>query len=360
MKYDQIDWQKLARYLAGGCSEKEAAEIERWIQSDPEQSRFMDSLKQIWEMSEKASLDLNLDEAWFRFTHNTLLFPEGSRRTKTARLPLSSLLSKIYPMKEHLLWRRSSVAQILRVAAIVVLMVGGAYFSVKLFRGSGVPRQPSMQEIITENGQRAKIRLSDGTRVVLDAASMLRFSSEFTGNVREFHLEGEAYFDVAPDPQRPFVVHAGGSVIRVLGTEFNVGTWEREREVRVVVVRGKVSLRAESSPREEGVVLSMGQMSSFTKEGELTPPRRVDVDRYLAWMRDELVFENTPFREVMIQLERWYDLHCELSDSTLAFRHLTARFKDEPIAEILNIIALSLDIKCEQRDQTVIFSFGGP
>ncbi len=347
---NQIDWKKFARYFAGEFSDDEKKEIEDWMKANPSNARFVDSMKKVWTESSKSPVAWDVEAAWKKFSDKAAI------STETRILPMSPPTPRFE--KQQQVWgRRSSFAVAFRIAAVFALIVLSGYFSLNHFGVlNGAASDSGKQEIITENGQQVKINLSDGTKVKLNAASKLQFSPESWEKSREVYLDGEAYFEVVPNPEKPFIVNTKGATVRVLGTSFNVNAWEADKEVRVIVAEGKVSFQSADSTINKEVILIRDQISSLKPGKAPTKPVFVDKDKYLAWLRNEMIFENTPLDEVMVHLQRRYNLDCELSESALGQRHLTATFKKESIDDILNIITLSLNMKYERTDRSVLFS----
>jgi ferric-dicitrate binding protein FerR (iron transport regulator) len=213
-----------------------------------------------------------------------------------------------------------------------------------------------MRTITTEVGQRAQVQLSDGTRVTLNAESELTLPPMFGERRRHVRLQGQAYFEVEPDEERPFIVHAGGSVTRVLGTEFDVGAYPGDEAVRVVVAEGTVAVRSELEDEETRVTLRERQMAYLSKSDQSVTRQEVDPSPYIAWTKGELVFRDAPFNEVIQRFRSWYGLRVKLVGSVDAVDHLNASFKEESIDEVLVIVAETLDLEYQREGETVTFS----
>jgi ferric-dicitrate binding protein FerR (iron transport regulator) len=207
-----------------------------------------------------------------------------------------------------------------------------------------------MREVATVRAQRAQLRLRDGTRVTLGVDSRLRYSQAFaTATTRDVYLEGEAYFEVARDTLRPFRVHAGDAVTRVLGTRFGVRAYAEERGVRVVVAEGKVAL-ARAAAAAPDVVLGRGDLADLKIGAPPVIRHGVDVSSYLAWVDGRLAFTDTPLGEVVLRLSRWYDLDVRLGDPSLANDPYTMSLRgDEPPEHVLRVIAAAVGARLERR-----------
>lgn len=149
-----------------------------------------------------------------------------------------------------------------------------------------------------------RLALADGTKVWLNSVTELQYPVTFTGGQRKVYLSGEAYFEVAHDAQRPFIVHAGGVDVKVYGTEFNVNTY-RDGVVQTVLVKGKVGLYVTATGEEQ--MLKPDQMAEYTR-GQSVRVREVDPYAYVAWKEGGFVFEDETIEEIMVRLCRWYDV----------------------------------------------------
>ena len=131
-----------------------------------------------------------------------------------------------------------------------------------------LPRDSGPGEVITytsERGERFGIRLSDGSVVSLSVDSKLIVPEKFSSEIREVELEGEAYFEVTTDDQRPFIVHAKSASVHVLGTEFNIRAYESDENVTLLVTEGRVSLKKREHESEEAALVVAGQRGIYTK-----------------------------------------------------------------------------------------------
>lgn len=182
----------------------------------------------------------------------------------------------------------------------------------------------------------------------------MNIPGRFASDRREVYLEGEAYFEVAPDPDRPFIIRTEHSITRVLGTQFNLQAYP-EKEVRIVVEEGKVAFgRRETGSRPVELVRNQMGVLSDDKEASVYPVKNMNL--YTGWIKGRLIFKDTPMLQVMERLERWYDIECVLADSLLKKRTVTGDFEEESMAEVLNIISLSVGMTYEEEDRRITFS----
>jgi ferric-dicitrate binding protein FerR (iron transport regulator) len=343
----EIPWKKLGKYISGEASVRERREIEVWINADPIHAELLEELQDIW--STKENVEWDVDGAW-----NTLSIELTDERETMLKL-LDTTESEV-PHKSYSFSRSGNKLWKLAIAASLALVVGVLASVYLLLEPSVVDEPPAMQQLIVEKGERSQFKLSDGTQVWLNSDSRLKVPSQFNGDVREVYLKGEAFFDVAPNSDKPFVIQAGESVTTVLGTEFNVRAYPNEEE-QVVVKEGKVTFGSRDA-KEAAPELKKNKMGILSRNNELTVNEVSDLESYISWTEGKLIFKDTPLHEVAKKLERRYDVECTIEDPSLKGRTVTATFQEENITEILNIITLSVGISYEKRKQSIRFLNG--
>ncbi len=188
----------------------------------------------------------------------------------------------------------------------------------------------------------------------LNGDSRMKIPSRFTANQREVHLEGEAFFNVTTNPDKPFLIHAGESVTRVLGTQFNLEAYPDE-QVQIVVKEGRVAFGS-SQAEQQAPELQEHEMAVLSDSNRTSISRVENLEKYVGWTNDKLIFDDTPLHQVMRELERWYDIECTLADSALKTRTVTGTFEDESMTEVLNIISLSVGMTYEKHNRSITFS----
>lgn len=347
---EPTDWSLLARYLSGECSDEEKTELEAWITSDPENKRLVQFMKLVWNNPEARTQESDVKALWDEVAKKAGITakPELKKISESTRFVPRT---RKWPSQLH-----ADSYRILRYAAAFFIVVTLGYLLSK--RSTFFPwGQPAaeLETFTVERGSRDTITLSDGTRIVLDAGSNLRYPERFKEGTREIFLNGEGYFEVTSDADRPFIVHANHAVIRVLGTKFNVRAWQPDQRVTVAVAEGRVSLRAEEGDALEKVVISKGQMSILPENGNPSEPIPVDVEKYLGWMHNEIVFEDAPLHEILFQLERWYDLQFVLADSAIAGEHVTVHIQKKSVDDILELISALSGLNYERQGRTIRF-----
>ncbi|MBZ4037336.1 DUF4974 domain-containing protein [Flavobacterium sp. 17A] len=196
-------------------------------------------------------------------------------------------------------------------------------------------------EIKIPNGKTFKVALSDGTTVNINAGSSLKYPIQFIkGHNREVVLEGEAFFDVAKDKTHPFIVKTRGVAVKVLGTKFNVSSYSEDTDINTVLVEGSVSL-SDVKNANKNAMLVPGEKGSWNAEGNQIAINKVDTRFYTEWINGEIVFRKTPFRDIIIKLERTYGVKIENKRTDILDKKFNASFNKniESIEKVLETMS---------------------
>lgn len=341
------EWTELARYLSGELSPEAKAEFEQTAAADPEVAARLAQAREVWKMSGQSR------DGWNGAGALERIHRQG------ASSPVLRFSHSLRP--EPLI--RVGVA-----ASIALVSLAAGWQLTRMARQHEAARQenepPPMAELATVPGQRADLLLPDGSRVILGMASRLRYPVRYAGNARDLYLDGEAYFQVVPDSAKPFRVHTRLGVTEDLSTAFNVRAYGGG-QLSVVVAEGAVVLRSDQGtadePRSDSLILGAADLGRVGLDGKLSLRRGVNVDSYLAWREDRLVFRKTPLAEVLESLRAWDGIEVELGDPTLT-DSLTATFrKGESSERVLEVMAVSLAIRYEHRgDLTLVYRRSNP
>lgn len=226
----------------------------------------------------------------------------------------------------------------LKVAASIAVFVVLLLIYQKQAQWGSFSNPPGLSETATAYGEIRELLLSDGTKLWLNSGSTVTYPSEFKGEIREIQLTGEAFVDVVPDPDKPFVIQTDGVTIRVLGTRFNVSAYRDDNEIKVAVVEGKVSVRADSDQPEAVYVIRNQQAVYSRNSGQLSSQRDIDPESAISWIDGKLIYQSTPFPEIIADIKRKYDVSIQFSEP-VADCLISANFSDEPLDKVLSILA---------------------
>ena len=348
-----MDRELLAKFVAGECTSEEEAWIEEEMQRDPNVQAQVKRLRQVWKACRRTSNEWDVEDGWnecsarIRADRNEKELTSADRRVRDRGRRPSGNRRRSSRSRARKWGERVGVA-----ALLLFGIVAATYFTV----GEGRNAAAGNKVYATKKGQRATIRLVDGTQVRLNVDTKLAVAESFNDERRSVRLDGEAYFEVKSDSTRPFVVHTGEARIRVRGTKFNVLSYPDQNETAVAVTEGEVALQPlQSVGADSTAVLHQQSLGVVSKEG-LEPVRRgMRLDAQVAWMEGKLVFQDASLQEVERKLERWYGLEVMSRVKPHGIVGLNASFKDEPIDEVLQTIGTALGLKHIRDGEQVTF-----
>jgi len=205
-------------------------------------------------------------------------------------------------------------------------------------------------------GGEFKIELEDGTEVWLNAQSKLVYPEAFSETERRVQVEGEAYFKVARNEDKPFYVETDNQVVRVVGTEFNVHAYSEDQTVQTTLVSGKIAMQQKGSEDRE-MVLTPGHQAVYDKSQRSVKVKRVDTEVVTSWKEGMFVFEDQRLSDIMQTLSRWYDFTYEFKDRKspeTVFMGRIPRYSD--FKDVMEIIEASGGLKLEQHGRKITIS----
>ena len=207
-------------------------------------------------------------------------------------------------------------------------------------------------ELIIPKGGEYQVMLADGTKVWLNSASRLIYPQSFMGKERRVVLSGEAFFDVAHDAERPFIVETSRMNVKVLGTRFNVNDYDDNEEVSTTLVNGSVEI---FSGGQQAFRLVPGEQA-YGKENELEK-REVNVRLYTSWIDGKFLFNNTELEEIAKQISRWYDVEIFFSSENVKkVRFTGAIVKFKPLDDLVRMIESTSQVRFSVKGKTIVIS----
>lgn len=211
-------------------------------------------------------------------------------------------------------------------------------------------REIKYNKVEIPRGGEYQIVLGDGTRVYLNAQTELRFPESFASSEQRLvYLSGEAYFEVTKDPSKPFIVQCKDYAVKVLGTSFNVNSYEGDETSKTTLATGKVEIDMDGKQ----TILNPGQQA-IIKNGEVNV-KEVDVEVYTTWMFDNFRFQSESIQEIMTKLSRWYAIDVFYMNESVRNYHFTGYLpRYAKIADVLELLSLTTNIKFDVEGKTVI------
>ena len=256
----------------------------------------------------------------------------------------------------RLFWLLTSVAV---AAAIVALLFFFKSFPVLHVNSNQYTAQNT---VTTRKGSKSNIQLPDGTMVWLNADSKLTYDDNFRGEIRNVHLQGEAFFEVARDEQRPFIIHTKTIDIRVLGTVFNVKAYETESNTETSLIKGSVEVSFHNNSGKKIILKPYEKLKVDNKslayrtvaEGEVVPQEKQEINMVIGkihyekndsmalealWVRNKLVFDAESLEEVMRKIERWYNVKTIITvDEKSKATPYSAIFDNENLMQVMEAL----------------------
>ena len=206
--------------------------------------------------------------------------------------------------------------------------------------------------VVPEKGEYFVV-LGDGTKVWINSDSRLEFPNRFSGKIREVDLKGEAYFEVMPDPEKPFYVRVGESRVRVLGTAFNVMAYQEERQTEVALLQGKVSVNV----ADKTYMLVPGEIVTLDRESGQAIVRKGDVEAMVDWKAGRFNFEDMPLEKLTQRLARWYGVSFVFEDDMVKeLRFSGAVTKYRTLDYVLDMISKTTDVEFGLQQGKVVAS----
>lgn len=226
--------------------------------------------------------------------------------------------------------------------------------------------------ISTQYGSKSKVEMPDGTQIWLNAGSKITYDNQYGKKTRSISLEGEAFFDVHHDPKHPFIIHTKNLTLKVLGTAFNVRDFKEENNSIATLIRGSLEVSFPSKPEQKIILKPKEKLVISNKNAT----RKVTADKEhiemalshvndvatidhmieeIAWTENKLIFRSKTFEELVLDLERWYNIKIEIQDEAIKSKKFTGAFKNETFFEALDALkeTYAFDYKFNKATNTV-------
>lgn len=307
----------ILRSLQDDISDLDQRKLKKWRDASPENERHYRQLANLWAVDIPPALP-------------------GSPPTRPA---LGELIRKAETRRGTRLLGHPVVARGARWAVGIAAALATLIAASVLTDSATGPDESDFggAEFVTTSTETATVTLSDGTLVRLAPNSRIRLPS---GRGRKVWLHGRAYFAVEPDPSRPFTVHTRAGEALVLGTRFELRV--QEDDLRLAVIEGRVALSA----GKETVEVVANEISDITAGSKPSVVRVENISELLDWPGGLLVFQSTPFRQVGLEVERYFGTHVEITDTIVAQRKITGSFTGQSLHEVVTAICLAASARC--------------
>ena len=310
----------ILKYIRGTASEEEKAEVDLWLKKHPDNEEALLQIARIYYACRTQERIVSRD-------------PLRAYWKVDKKLKSQSHLKESQKKDHYAIFHRI-VIELLKVAAIVLILLGGNFL---LQKDDQMESFPSFQTIYVPAGQRAELVLPDSTKVWLNANSKLVYPTSFKEGIRQVELDGEAYFDVKHNGDNPFVVRTKSMNVTVLGTEFNVSAYSGIEEFNIALLRGSVELN--SSDRSGKYRMKAGEQI-FYREGKYVSAQIGNMD-YFKWKEGVLSFNNQPIHVIIDKLRLYYDIRIEVADLPFLEERYSGKFRvKEGVEQVLKVLQL--------------------
>ncbi|WP_316776768.1 FecR family protein [Pedobacter antarcticus] len=311
----------LVKYLMNEADTREAHQVESWLRDNTKNQQYLHEFKLIWEESAAltaGSEDEDESAAWNRLENRLHL--NDAVVVKAEKIVSNS-------------W--------LRVAASILLIGGLAWFGIYSFRSPELITVQSNATVLSK-------MLPDGSEITLNKNSEIIYSSIFKGDTRPVTLRGEAFFRVAPNAGKPFIITVNGITVKVVGTSFNIKS--TENKTVVIVETGIVQV----SKGDSVINLNPGERSIVTGDQARLSKEHTQSKLYNYYRTNELVCEDTPLQELVDVLNEIHHANIVIGTPALKNREITANFKNQSLDEIISVIKETFKIQADYKNQQIL------
>jgi ferric-dicitrate binding protein FerR (iron transport regulator) len=312
------------RYFKGQLSQEEERQLLDWLEKDQENRDFFSRERKLWDL-----LMLNPDE------------------------PSLKKINQRKPVEKENNTSMKWLMELIKVAAVFII---GFYLATLLPWGKSDKRDLQVKENTIEVpiGQRVCITLADGTKVWLNAMSRFTFPDKFSENTREVKLDGEALFEVAHNPDVPFIVKTSKHDIRALGTKFNVYAYSNNPNMETVLINGKVIINEQGNEKTQ-YELFPKHMIIFGDKERPKISSIVDTNEYTDWIDGTYIFDDQLFSSIIQRLERYYEVNIMVKNEKLLNHRFTGKFRhSDPITVILDVIKMNQAFKYTVKGSNIV------
>jgi len=323
----------LQKYIENRCDEYELRTLLHWLKSPEGTSDFDFVSESLWDKLE-----------------NKYAYPGKNRITELDR-EVDILLQKV--TTEHIVPRKTKITRrtfFYRIASVVLLLIGlGSGYL--LIHNRETADEVIYKEISAARGEIKEYTLKDGTHIILNSGSKLKIPSDYNEENRSIEMIGEGFFDVTPDPSKPFIVKSGEAQVKVLGTSFNVKSYAEDNTIGVTVSTGKVLVNIPNMDLQLRV-MPMEHLVVNKETNDLTKQALVE-NNYTRWIEGTLYFDKEPLSEVLKTINRKYDrnviLHCGNCNYIISGAH-----DNKNIEAVVDAICFTTGLKSKEEGRDII------
>lgn len=353
----------IIRVLKGEASPDDKQKLTAWLAQDQANLEIFRQSESVWNGLDiiKTGIEYDSEKAFNLFKEKVGHLLKTSRRDGLNR----------------------TIDWFLRIAAVLVILVGITYFFLHKPEKQNIGDELASCEIIAPRGSKTELLLPDGTKVWLNAESKIHYFNNFNRTDREVYLEGEGYFEVAKNPDRPFVVNTSNLKIKALGTIFNVKSYSGEETVEATLIEGKIVVEnTASKSTSRFTTLEPNQKVTFYKNKDFRQVQNQNADHIntterpsakiplgqavvdkienpsliTSWKDNMIFFDNEEFQDLTVRLERRFGVNIYFIDEDLKKLRFTGKFQDNIIEQILAALQFASPFYYSFNDKDIYIS----
>lgn len=312
------------RYIQNRANEDEVKRLSIWIKSNQEISLWLE--QQILASSSTIDSELQL------------------RMLKNIESEIDAK-NNADNLQRHIRFRLNRWIRVAALFLLPLLTAAGMYFYMSRNGSSSAPLIISV-----ERGQKANIILPDGSKAWLNSQSKLTYSADYNVNKRELQLDGEAYFEVAHNPQKPFIVKSSDIRVEALGTAFGVKAYDEDNLISSILMRGKVRV---TTPDGESILVPNERVIYDKAAHKRTQSKVRNATDFTGWIHNELRFENESLEEIAKNIQRIYNVEIVFATENIKNQRYTGTVNNNSLESVLNIITLTSPLSFQIKNQKV-------
>lgn len=365
---ETLFYKLLFRKFNGEITEEETAQLTDMLKTYPELSEAFVTVQWLWEQSVVNSASRTPEQSNKLLERHLKRLQEADQE-QTPNYQHENDLEEATSESPKRFWTGVLMGGITLCLIIISILI----YKSRNTGNYGLQEPPNI--VITKPGSRTKLLLPDGTTVWLNASSKLSYNSDFLKKGRHVHLDGEAYFDVAPNADQPFMITTDAMNVKVLGTAFNLRAYAGDKEAEAVLITGKIEVQVTRRPEERYLLRPFEKIAVVDKKNTLVNDISLkktekslvisninfcDKDSTIAetaWVDNKLVFNGENLSDLATRMERWFGTRITVKDSSLQNFRVSGSFKNESLEDALKALSLITGCKYKLEDHQVTLQY---
>lgn len=357
MEDETYIWSLITKRFSGEADKTELSELEELLRKEPSWQYAYEMLSAWWPGGMPPGLEKEAGESFLQMKRR---LPPQEVIPNVQDIQLTPPWEAQRPKKRT--WIKWAAAACVMALLVFVCLNQFKSGSIRSLDNTAVSSPGRLSEISTRYGSKSKVALPDGTIVWLNSGSNFTYDNiHFGASVREATLTGEAFFNVAHDPDHPFLIHAGKIDIRVLGTSFDVKSYPEDKTTETTLIHGSIEVSFSDHPGKKVLLVPSQKLTVYNddrmvlqnldplkpearKEYKISPMTVIPADSTVvetSWVQNKLAFRSESFADLAIKMERWYNVDINFTDSSIKRYRFTGIFANESLDQALKALQIT-------------------